>query len=87
MNQEAQVWLKIVMNCLILGLHFTEYPLNEHAKAMLGLVPEFLEPVWEDVSTDVDKRRTMSDSESDSGKEEGEPLAIEGTAVNDGTDE
>ncbi|KAK4706776.1 hypothetical protein R3W88_033685 [Solanum pinnatisectum] len=24
MNQEARVWLKIVMNYLILGLHFTE---------------------------------------------------------------
>uniref|UniRef100_M1DFJ3 Uncharacterized protein n=1 Tax=Solanum tuberosum TaxID=4113 RepID=M1DFJ3_SOLTU len=62
------------------------YPLNEHAKAMLGLVPEFLEPVWDDVPTNVDKRRTMSDSESDF-DEEGEPLAIEGTAVDDGIDE
>ncbi|KAG5577037.1 hypothetical protein H5410_057171 [Solanum commersonii] len=44
----------------------TKYPLNEHTDALLGLGPAFLEPVWDDVPTDEDKRRTMSDSESDS---------------------
>ncbi|KAH0693290.1 hypothetical protein KY285_020387 [Solanum tuberosum] len=44
----------------------TRYPLNEHADALLGLGPAFLEPVWDDIPTDEDKRRTMSNSESDS---------------------
>ncbi|KAG5605047.1 hypothetical protein H5410_026539 [Solanum commersonii] len=42
-----------------------KYPLNEHAEALLGLGPAFLEPVWDDVLTDEDKWQTMSDSESD----------------------
>ncbi|KAK4724170.1 hypothetical protein R3W88_026949 [Solanum pinnatisectum] len=36
------------------------YPLNEHDDALLGLGPAFLEPIWVDVPTDEDKRRTMS---------------------------
>lgn len=57
----------------------TKYPLNEHAKSMLGLGPEFLESVWDDVPTNEDKRRTTSDSESDSDFEEGDLLALEDT--------
>ncbi|KAG5570514.1 hypothetical protein H5410_060280 [Solanum commersonii] len=48
----------------------TRYPLNEQANALLGLGPVFFEPVWDDVPTDEDKRRTTSDSESDSDAEE-----------------
>ncbi|KAH0768967.1 hypothetical protein KY290_012948 [Solanum tuberosum] len=57
----------------------TKYPLNEHAEALLGLGPAFLEPVWDDVPTDEDKRRTVLDSEFDSDAEEGDLLALEGT--------
>uniref|UniRef100_M1DQL3 Putative plant transposon protein domain-containing protein n=1 Tax=Solanum tuberosum TaxID=4113 RepID=M1DQL3_SOLTU len=57
----------------------TKYPLNEQAEELLGLGRAFIEPVWDDVPTDEDKRRTMSDSESDSKEEEGDLLAIEGT--------
>ncbi|KAH0758158.1 hypothetical protein KY290_021651 [Solanum tuberosum] len=31
------------------------YPLNEHAEALLGLGPAFMEPIWDDVRTDEDK--------------------------------
>ncbi|KAG5610947.1 hypothetical protein H5410_022228 [Solanum commersonii] len=37
------------------------------------------EAVWDDVPTDEDKRRTMSDSEFDSDAEKGDILALEGT--------
>uniref|UniRef100_M1DMD4 Uncharacterized protein n=1 Tax=Solanum tuberosum TaxID=4113 RepID=M1DMD4_SOLTU len=57
MNREAQEQLDEIA---------TRYPLNEHADALLGLGPAFLEPVWDDIPTDEDKRRTMSNSESDS---------------------
>ncbi|KAG5620326.1 hypothetical protein H5410_005544 [Solanum commersonii] len=57
----------------------SRYPLNEHAEALLGLEPSFVEAVWDDVPIDEDKRRTMSDSESDSDAEEGDLLALEGT--------
>ncbi|WMV54972.1 hypothetical protein MTR67_048357 [Solanum verrucosum] len=51
-----------------------------------GLGPAFLEPVWDDVPTDEDKQRTMSDSESDSDVEEGDLWALEGTDGDDGMD-
>ncbi|KAG5619740.1 hypothetical protein H5410_004958 [Solanum commersonii] len=56
-----------------------KYPLNEYAEVLLGLELAFLEPVFDDVPTDEDKRRTMSDSEFDSDEEEGDLLALEGT--------
>ncbi|KAH0761031.1 hypothetical protein KY290_017104 [Solanum tuberosum] len=65
----------------------TKYPLNEQAEALLGLGRAFIEPVWDDVPTDEDKRRTMSDSESDSEADEGDLLAIEGTGGNANMDE
>ncbi|KAG5595757.1 hypothetical protein H5410_036989 [Solanum commersonii] len=34
----------------------TKYPLNENVEVLLGLGPTFLEPVWDDVPTDEDKR-------------------------------
>jgi len=57
----------------------TRYPLNEHDEALLGLGPAFLEPVWDDIPTDEDKRRTMSDNESNSDAEDGDLLGLEGT--------
>ncbi|KAH0715229.1 hypothetical protein KY284_008134 [Solanum tuberosum] len=51
---------------------------NLGAEALLGLGRAFIEPVWDDVPTDEDKRRTMSDSESDSEAEEGDLLAFQG---------
>ncbi|KAH0712429.1 hypothetical protein KY289_008388 [Solanum tuberosum] len=65
----------------------TKYPLNEQAEALLGLGRAFIEPVWDDVPTDEDKRRTMSDSESDSEADEVDLLAIEGTGGNANMDE
>jgi len=65
----------------------TKYPLNEQAEALLGLGRAFIEPVWDDVPTDEDKRRTVSDSESDSEADEGDLLAIEGTGGNANMDE
>uniref|UniRef100_M1DGC2 Uncharacterized protein n=1 Tax=Solanum tuberosum TaxID=4113 RepID=M1DGC2_SOLTU len=46
-----------------------------------------LEPVWDDVPTDEDKRRIMSNNESDYADEEGELYALEGTECDDGMDE
>ncbi|KAH0695893.1 hypothetical protein KY289_013375 [Solanum tuberosum] len=63
------------------------YPLNEHAKVVLGLGPEILEPIWDDVPTDKDKMRTMSDIESNFEKEEAELLALAGIIGDDGMDE
>ncbi|KAG5619932.1 hypothetical protein H5410_005150 [Solanum commersonii] len=63
------------------------YPLNEHAKAVLGLGPEFLEPIWDDVPTDEDKMRTISVIESDFEEEEAELLALAGIRGDDGMDE
>ncbi|KAG5581074.1 hypothetical protein H5410_051701 [Solanum commersonii] len=56
-----------------------KHSLKEHVEALLGLKPAFLEPVWDDVPIDEDKRRTMSDSEFDSDVEESDHLALEGT--------
>lgn len=54
-----------------------KYLLDEHVEALLGLGLEFMEPVWNDILTDEDKMRTMSNSESDSDTEEGDLLAFE----------
>ena len=56
-----------------------KYPLNEHAKAMMELGPEFFEPVWDDVQPDEDKRRTTSNKESDFADREGDLLILEET--------
>lgn len=37
------------------------YPLNAHAKALLGIGLEFHEPVDDDIPTDEDRQRTGSD--------------------------
>ena len=42
------------------------------------LRPTNLEQVWDDVPTDEDKRRTISDNEFDSDVEEGDLLTFEG---------
>uniref|UniRef100_M1DFI2 Uncharacterized protein n=1 Tax=Solanum tuberosum TaxID=4113 RepID=M1DFI2_SOLTU len=60
---------------------------DEMITALLGLGPAFLEPVWDDVPTDEDKGRTMSDSESNSEAEEGDLLALEGTSGDADMDE
>uniref|UniRef100_M1DNW2 Putative plant transposon protein domain-containing protein n=1 Tax=Solanum tuberosum TaxID=4113 RepID=M1DNW2_SOLTU len=140
MLREKHVWLKVVMNCLIPGIHYTDitrdrvclvyalmtgtelnigailksamrkarvhkghgmyvlemlrhqnccmastdmqlgdverhYPLNDHAKALLGIGPAFREPVDNDISTDEEHLRTSSDVESDSDEEAGPALA------------
>ncbi|KAK4734071.1 hypothetical protein R3W88_008332 [Solanum pinnatisectum] len=41
------------------------YPLNDHAKALLGIGPEFCEPIDNDISTDEERFHTSSDVESD----------------------
>ncbi|KAH0722863.1 hypothetical protein KY290_005520 [Solanum tuberosum] len=45
------------------------YPLNAHAKALLGIGPAFRESVDDDISTDEERLRTSSDVESDSDEE------------------
>uniref|UniRef100_M1DJM6 Uncharacterized protein n=1 Tax=Solanum tuberosum TaxID=4113 RepID=M1DJM6_SOLTU len=45
------------------------YPLNGHAKALLGIGPEFREPVNNDIPTDEENVLTSSDVESDSDEE------------------
>ncbi|KAG5570504.1 hypothetical protein H5410_060270 [Solanum commersonii] len=45
------------------------YPLNDHAKALLGIGPEFREPIDIDISIDEENVRTSSDVESDSDEE------------------
>lgn len=63
-----------------------KYPLNEHANAMLGLGPEYFEPVWDDIPTDENKRWISSDSESNSADEKGDLLALEDTGGDAGID-
>ncbi|KAK4718110.1 hypothetical protein R3W88_016448 [Solanum pinnatisectum] len=41
------------------------YPLNGHAKALLGIGPKFHEPIDNDILTDEERFRTNSDVESD----------------------
>ncbi|KAG5632702.1 hypothetical protein H5410_004419 [Solanum commersonii] len=60
-------------------------PLNSGVRD--GSAPTFLDPVWDDVPTDENKRRAMSDSESDSKEEEGDLLALEGTGGDADMDE
>ncbi|KAH0672406.1 hypothetical protein KY290_024647 [Solanum tuberosum] len=45
------------------------YPLNAHAKALLGISPEFCEPVDNDIPTNEERLHTSSDVESDSDEE------------------
>ncbi|KAH0753487.1 hypothetical protein KY285_006635 [Solanum tuberosum] len=45
------------------------YPLNAHAKALLGIGPAFRESVDDDISTDEERLRTSLDVESDSDEE------------------
>ncbi|KAG5627799.1 hypothetical protein H5410_013017 [Solanum commersonii] len=45
------------------------YLLNDHAKALLAIGPEFREPTENDIPTDEENLRTGSDVESDSDKE------------------
>ncbi|KAG5611385.1 hypothetical protein H5410_022666, partial [Solanum commersonii] len=51
-----------------------KYPLNEHAEALLGLGPAFLQHVWDDVPIDEDKRgRKIEDEVAEKkGQEPGE---------------
>ncbi|KAK4731675.1 hypothetical protein R3W88_024663 [Solanum pinnatisectum] len=164
MLQETRIWLKVVMNCLIPGLHYTDitrdrarvhkghkyafgglitkmcriagvpdeqldymaplypalrhwrdelimvrmyglemlrcqngchsstdmhlgdverrYPLNDHARALLGIGPKFWEPIENDILTDDDNMRTGSDMDSDS-EEEIDPAQVD-DEVDDG---
>ncbi|KAG5594519.1 hypothetical protein H5410_035751 [Solanum commersonii] len=80
-GKETRIWLKFVMNCLILALHYTvisrdklgdverRYLLNDHAKVLLGILPEFHKPIDNDIPTDEERLRTSSDVESDSDEE------------------
>uniref|UniRef100_M1DBX8 Uncharacterized protein n=1 Tax=Solanum tuberosum TaxID=4113 RepID=M1DBX8_SOLTU len=45
------------------------YPLNDHAKALLGICPAFCEPVDNDIPTDEEHARTSSDVDSNSEEE------------------
>lgn len=56
------------------------YPLNEYAMVILGLRPEFLDLVWDDVTKNEDKRRTASDSQYDFDVEEGDLLSLENSS-------
>ncbi|KAG5632343.1 hypothetical protein H5410_004060 [Solanum commersonii] len=53
-----------------LGQVEMSYPLNVHAKALLGINPEFHEPVDDDIPTDGDKLRSDSNVDSNSGMNE-----------------
>uniref|UniRef100_M1DMQ3 Putative plant transposon protein domain-containing protein n=1 Tax=Solanum tuberosum TaxID=4113 RepID=M1DMQ3_SOLTU len=61
------------------------YLLNDHAKALLGIGPEFREPTENDIPTDEENLRTGSDVESDS-DEEIDPIQVEAEAEADGGD-
>ncbi|KAK4713833.1 hypothetical protein R3W88_019740 [Solanum pinnatisectum] len=52
-----------------LGEVVRRYPLNDYAKALLGVGPEFHEPIDNDISTDEEYAHTSSDVDSDSEKE------------------
>uniref|UniRef100_M1DMR7 Uncharacterized protein n=1 Tax=Solanum tuberosum TaxID=4113 RepID=M1DMR7_SOLTU len=56
-----------------LGKVERRYPLNMHAKALLGISPEFHEHADDDISIDEDRLRTCSDVDSDSDTEEVDP--------------
>ncbi|KAH0655763.1 hypothetical protein KY285_030645 [Solanum tuberosum] len=45
------------------------YPLNDHARALLGIGLEFQEPIENDIPTDEENMRTGSDVDSDSEEE------------------
>ncbi|KAG5605644.1 hypothetical protein H5410_027136 [Solanum commersonii] len=45
------------------------YPLNDHARALLGIGPEFRAPIENDIPTDVENMHTGSDVDSDSEEE------------------
>ncbi|KAG5591738.1 hypothetical protein H5410_042252 [Solanum commersonii] len=45
------------------------YPLNAHAKALLGIGPEFREPIDDDIPIDEERLRTSSNVVSDSDEE------------------
>uniref|UniRef100_M1E0J2 Uncharacterized protein n=1 Tax=Solanum tuberosum TaxID=4113 RepID=M1E0J2_SOLTU len=53
-----------------LGQVERKYPLNAHAKALLGIGPEFHEHVDDDIPTNEDRLRTGSNVDSDSDTEE-----------------
>ncbi|KAH0669439.1 hypothetical protein KY285_025463 [Solanum tuberosum] len=45
------------------------YPLNDHARALLGIGPEFWEPIENDIPTDEENMHTVSNVDSDSEEE------------------
>ncbi|KAG5581295.1 hypothetical protein H5410_051922 [Solanum commersonii] len=53
------------------------YPLNDHARALLGIGPEFWEPIENDIPTNEENMRTSSDVDSDS-KEKIDPAQVDG---------
>lgn len=56
------------------------YPLNAHANAVLGIGPQFIKPLEDDIPTDPDEVRAGLDTEEEDIKEEppttvgGEPI-------------
>uniref|UniRef100_M1DGA3 Putative plant transposon protein domain-containing protein n=1 Tax=Solanum tuberosum TaxID=4113 RepID=M1DGA3_SOLTU len=56
-----------------LGQVARRYPLNAHVKSLLGIGPEFHEPVNDDIQIDEDRLRTGSVVSSDSEMEEVDP--------------
>lgn len=52
----------------------TRYPLNVHARVILGIGAQFFEHMEDDVPTYEDRLRTNSDVDSDSETEDMDPL-------------
>lgn len=52
-----------------------QYPLNDHARALLGLGPQFVEPIDDDIPSDPDANK--SDTEDDEEEDDDEPLELE----------
>ncbi|KAH0636583.1 hypothetical protein KY290_037008 [Solanum tuberosum] len=46
-----------------------KYPLNAHAKALLGICPAFYESIGNEIPTDEERLHTSSDVEFDSNEE------------------
>ncbi|KAG5591699.1 hypothetical protein H5410_042213 [Solanum commersonii] len=72
-----------VFTNLQLGEVERRYPLNDHAKALLGISPEFREPVNNDILTDEKHVSTNSDVTSDSNEEVDLDQAVGGDAMED----
>ncbi|KAG5605960.1 hypothetical protein H5410_027452 [Solanum commersonii] len=61
----TDITLDMASTDMHLGEVERRYPLNGHAKALLGIGPKFRESVNNDIPTDEENVRTSSDVESD----------------------